>query len=40
MPQPWTPVAETKRVAPPPRALAAAGTIAGYASLFGQVAIR
>jgi HK97 family phage prohead protease len=34
---PWTPVAETKRAALPPRALAADGTIAGYASLFGRV---
>src|SRR5690606_35447614 len=36
MPQLWTPVAETKR-ATAPRALAADGTIAGYASLFGTI---
>ncbi|HVV94717.1 MAG TPA: HK97 family phage prohead protease [Hyphomicrobiales bacterium] len=34
---PWTPVAETKRAAVPPRVLAPGGTIAGYASLFGAI---
>jgi HK97 family phage prohead protease len=37
MPLPWTPVAETKRAALPPRALLARDTIAGYASLFGKI---
>jgi uncharacterized protein len=33
----WSPVSETKRLARPPRAVAAGGVIAGYASLFGEV---
>jgi uncharacterized protein len=34
--QTWTPVAETKKLARPPRAVASGGVIAGYASLFGE----
>jgi HK97 family phage prohead protease len=37
MPASWTPVTETKRLARPPRAVAAGGVISGYASLFGEV---
>jgi HK97 family phage prohead protease len=36
MPDIWTPVAETKRTARPPRAVAPGGVISGYASLFGE----
>jgi HK97 family phage prohead protease len=36
MPNTWTPVTETKRLARPPRAVASGGVIAGYASLFGE----